>query len=224
MMMGTASPVTVSRGSVYRLRLDPDLLEECEITRISDAIEPLLVGSSLADASVCYHQRRGELWLAARGAARILLYEPGRKVWYCYSGIRAERLFAFGDGVGFATGAEVFLFDEALGLDLLADGEHPIEAIFESGWLDFGDVSADKRLEDLVIVASLAGGELALSLRDAATLGEERITDTKGAPSGVYDCRLPTGRFRAARLTIRAVGPTRERIYRAELLAQKGKK
>jgi hypothetical protein len=221
-MTGTAAPITVSRGGVYRLRVDPDLLEECESTRLSDAVEPFFSGGS--DVSVCYHHRRGELWFAARGADRILLYDPERKAWYCYSGVRVGQLFACGDTVGFSSGGELLVFDDALTLDRLADGDHPIEAVFESGWLDFGDASADKRAESLVITASLTDGELELSLGDGALLGQERISGKQPVPAGVYDCRLPTGRFRAARLTLRALGQARERIYRAELLAQKGRK
>ncbi|MBO4979959.1 MAG: hypothetical protein J6D16_06090 [Clostridia bacterium] len=223
-MTGTSAPITVSRGGVYRLRIDPDLLEECESTRLSDAVEPFFSGASLADVSVCYHHRRGELWFAAKGADNILLYAPERKAWYCYGGIFVERLFAFGDGVGFSSGSEVFVFDEALCVDMLSDGAHLIEAVFESGWLDFDDTGAEKRAEGLVITAALSGGELMLSLSDGTPLGEEKISGKHPVPFGIYDCRLPTGRFRATRLTIRALGPMRERIYRAELLAQKGKK
>lgn len=226
-MTGSASPVAVAQSGVCRLQIDPDLLEECRIERLSGEGLPDVSESFFAHAEVCYNRRRDELWFydASGASAHILVYAPERGAWYAYGGGGVDRLFAFDGGVGCVRGGELFVFDQTLGEDLLADGAHPIEAVYESGRLDFGELWADKRLEGAVIVADLADGTLVLELSDGVPLVTERISAAVNAVSrGVYECRIPTGRFRTASLTLRLCGSARERIYRAELLAQKGKK
>ena len=225
-MTGASSPVSVAQSGIYLWKIDPDLLEECTTTCLSSELGSLLEDRFFAEAGICHHRRRGELWFYKAGDkdGRVFLYSLDRKMWYCYSGILADRMFMFDGGVAFAKGNEVFLFDETISADCLKDGEVNIEAVFESGWLDFGCADTDKRLENILLTAELSGGEISVELLDGEPLGEEIFLKTDAVPSGVYDRRAPTGRFRAAKLRLCACGPRRERIYRAELVAQKGKK
>jgi hypothetical protein len=132
-------------------------------------------------------------------------------------------MFAFGTGVGLVLGGGVFLFDETRKTDRYADGERAIEAVFESGWLDFDGVGTEKRLACATLTATPSGGDLFLCIEDGAVLAKTRVKAADAAAPDVYELRMPTGRFRTARLTLVAGGKARQRIYRAELLAQKGK-
>ena len=225
-MTGASSPISVAHSGVYLWEIDPDLLSECVVRCISKEMLPVLEGRFFANAGICHHRKRGELWFydADGGDGRILLYSLDRKTWYCYSGVLADRLFAFDGGVGFVKGDKLCIFDEDLCTDRFFDGEEKISALFESGWLDFDGAGTDKRLEALVLTADLSVGELSASLFDGKLLGEEKIFEADAVASGIYERRVPTGRFRAAKLRLCACGPMRERIYRVELLAQKGKK
>ncbi len=225
-MTGASSPISVARSGIYLWKIDPDLLDECITRCISDELIPFLEDSFFTGAGICHHRRRGELWFYDPSGkdGRLFLYSLDRKMWYCYSSISVDRMFTFGGGVGFTKGGAVCIFDEELSVDRLADGESRIEAVFESGWLDFGGADADKRLESILLTAELLGGELSASLHDGELLAEEGFFGTDPISSWIYERRAPTGRYRAAKLRLSACGPIRERIYRAELLAQKGKK
>lgn len=225
LMTGAAAPVTVAHNGIYRWRIDKDLKEECVLTQLSERIRPLLNEAFFSSACVCPNRIRDEIWFCSPHdeKGRVFLYHPLRETWYCYGGIAADRLFDFGGGIGFTRGGKVFLFDERLSTDLLVEGERKIEASYESGWLDFGDVGTDKRLMGALLTAELGEGTLALTWEDGGLLGEVSFCCEDAAAPDLYEARMPTGRFRVAKLTLTARGAHRQRIYRAELLAQKGK-
>ncbi|MBE6662236.1 MAG: hypothetical protein E7606_03010 [Ruminococcaceae bacterium] len=224
LLTGAASPITVSDGGIYRWKIDSDLLDECITRKISEDIAPLLDESFWQRAEVCHNRSRAELWFYAKGdtEGRIFIYSLDREVWYSFHGIAVDGLFAFGGGVGAVRGGEVFLFDERLPFDQTAEGEKPIEAFFTSGWLDFGGVEADKHLARATLIATFGEG-VRVGVDDGERLFELTLKAADRQAPDIYDLRTPTGRFRSARLTLTADGPNRQRIYRAELLAQKGK-
>ncbi len=224
LMTGAASPITVSDGGIYRWKIDSDLLDECITRKLSDDMAPLVDESFWRHAEVCHNRSRAELWFYAKGDAegRIFIYSLDRETWYCFHGIAADGLFTFAGGVGAVRGGEIFLFDERLSADQMAEGEKPIEAVFMSGWLDFGGVEAEKRLARATLVTALGEG-MRVGLDDGERLCEVVLTDADRQAPDIYDLRTPTGRFRSVRLTLTASGLDRQRIYRAELLAQKGK-
>lgn len=225
LLTGAASPISVTYGGIYRWRIDVDLLDECTAGQISGDIRPLLDDSFFQNAEVCHQRHRAELWFRdkSKTAGRIFIYSLDRDLWYCYSGIEADRMFAFGGGVGLVHGGKVFLFDEELTVDRFADGECEIKAVYESGWLEFDGVGTEKRLASATLTAELHGGELCVRFGEGAPLSEVKLLAANAVAPDIYEPRMPTGRFRAARLTFLADGAARQRIYRADLLAQKGK-
>lgn len=225
-MTGAASPISVSSSGVYRWKIDPDFLDECITRPLSDPIWSLIDDSFFENAEVCYNRKRAELWFHDRTKkeGRILLYHLDREEWYCYSGVSVDRLFTYRDGVGFTEGGNVFLFDEELVVDRTASEARDIVAICEIDWVDFDGVGVEKRLEEGVFTADLGGGELSVSLEDGEPLTKVTLCEKNGVSARVYEARMPTGRFRDAKLRLVADGPFKQRIYRAELLAQKGKK
>ena len=224
-MTGSASPITVAHGDIYKWRIDSEFIEECSSVPISAAIRPLLDKSFFQNAEVCYHRCRSELWFrdSSQSESRILIYRLDSGIWYSYSGLSIDGMFEFGGGVGYTKGGYVYLFDESLAVDVLTDGEHPITASFESGHLDFGDLHTDKHLTDILLSADIEDGELSVSVSDGNPLFEASLSTKPTHAPDVYELRAPTCRFRAASLRLTASGGTRQRIYRAELFAQKGK-
>ncbi|MBQ7380611.1 MAG: hypothetical protein IJW69_00850 [Clostridia bacterium] len=224
-MTGAASPISVTYDGIYRWRIDADLLDECTATKISGEVRALLGESFLENAEICHRRGRAELWFRDRSRVdgQILIYHLERGVWYSYSGLEADLMFAFGGGIGLVRGGRVFLFDESLSEDRFADGEREIKAVYESGWLEFDGVGAEKRLAGATLIAALDGGGLSVTLEDGEPLAEVELSEHDAVAPDIYEPRMPSCRFRTARLTLVADGAARQRIYRAELLAQKGK-
>ena len=224
-MTGTASPITVAHGGIYRWYIDSEFVKECTMTPIADAIRPLLDNSFFENAEVCYHRCRSELWFRdkSRRDGRIFIYHLDKGIWYSYSGLAMDGMFGFGGGVGFTKNGYIYLFDENRSTDVLEDGEHAITATYQSGYLDFGGLNINKSLTDVLFVADIPRGKLSVDLSDKAPLGEAVLGNEPTHAPNIYELRLPTGRFRAASLRLVCEGDQRHRIYRAELYAQKGK-
>lgn len=224
-MTGNASPITVAHGDIYKWHIDPEFIKECSWKPISSAIHPLLDKSFFMNAEVCYHRCRSELWFRDRSRAdsHILIYHLDRGVWYRYSGLSLDGMFEFGGGIGFTSGSHIYLFDESLASDMTADGERPITGVYESGLLDFGDLHTDKHLTDILLIADVGDGALSVSVSDGAPLSDTLLCSEPTHSPDIYDLRAPTSRFRAVAFGLTASGGARQRIYRAELFAQKGK-
>ena len=105
----------------------------------------------------------------------------------------------------------------------LEDGEHAITATYQSGHLDFGALNLNKNLTNILLTADIPGGGLSVSLSDGMTIGEAILDGKPTHAPNIYELRMPSGRFRAASLSLVCGGDQRHRIYRAELYAQKGK-
>ena len=226
LMTGASSPITVTLGGIYQWKIDPEFLEECVIKCLSNDVLPLLGETFFKNAEVCFHRRRSELWFrdTANKNGRIFLYHLERGIWYCYCGIEADRLFSFEGGIGYTNGGKVCLFDEHLHADSFTGQIKEIEAFYESGQSDFGNVGCDKRFAGAVLTAELNDGALSIGLEgDKEMLSKLELKEKDAAAIDIYEPRMPTGRFRTARLTLFSKGTSGQRIYRAELLAQKGK-
>ncbi len=224
-MMGTDSPIAVAHGGIYRWHIDSEFIKKCSAKPIAAAIHPLLDKSFFRHAEVCYHRCRSELWFRDKSKqdGRIFIHHLDKGIWYSYSGLSIDGLFEFGGGIGYIKDGHVYLFDENLAVDVKEDGEYPITGVLESGHLDFGELHADKHLTDILLRADIGNGELSVSVSDGHPLCEASLGANPTHAPDIYEIRTPTGRFRSANLRLTASGNTRQRIYRAELFAQKGK-
>jgi hypothetical protein len=224
-MTGTASPITVAHGNVYKWYIDSEFIKECTATPIAAPIHPLLDNSFFKHAEVCYHRRRSELWFRDKSHpdSRIFIYHLDKGIWYSFSGLAMDRMFSFDGGVGFTKDGHIYLLDEKCAVDVLEDGEHAITATYQSGHLDFGALNLSKNLTNILLAADIPGGGLSVSLSDGMTIGEAILDGKPTHAPNIYELRMPSGRFRAASLSLVCGGDQRHRIYRAELYAQKGK-
>lgn len=229
LMTGAASPVTVTSGGIYRWKMDPDFIEECVTERISDAILPMLGDNFFTSAKICHYRRRAELWFRdpTDSEGKIFVYGLDTKKWSMFSGIPADELFSCHGGVGFVDGGCIYLFDTTQAVDNFTDGVQAIEAVYESGFLDFSDPGVRKRLAGMTVSADLNDGILKMQMRDNGEIADGVMSNEGDPgdmdPSGIYELRLTSGRFRHARLSLRAPGAARQRIYRAEIYVQKEK-
>ena len=208
------APITVSRGGIYRWRIDPQPDTVPSVTCISGGIAPLLPHDCFRRARLFYLPQEDVLWLLLPGdpEGRVFLYDCARECWYSYVGIDAESLLVADGQVGFYGKNAVSFFDEDLEEDLLAFGPREIVGSFESRSMDLGNVEATKRLLSVGGVASL-GGELAVSLYDGGLLDEVVLTG-EGEEASAFLMRVAHRRFRQLSLRLRATGKSPCRIQR----------
>ncbi len=209
---GGDAPVTVSASGVYRWRIDPQLDVSASVTRISDAVAPLLPDGALARARLGYVCGEDTLWLydPEDGEGRVFLYDCAASRWYSYVGVGARRLLEADGRVGFLSGNAVSFFDGARSTDLCVFGEREIVATYESRRADFGDAEATKRAVRVFVEAEL-GGALAVGLIDG-TLLDEAVLHGKGDGARCYEAKVASRRFRRLSVTLRATGKSPCRI------------
>ena len=218
------APITVSRGGIYRWRIDPQLDTVPSVTCISGGIDSLLPKDLFRRARVYYQPEEDLLWLLLPGDSegRVFLYDCTRECWYSYVGIDAEGLLVADGQAGFYGGGAVSFFDDAAAVDKLPFGEREIIGVYESRVMDLGDGEAVGRLLSLGGVASL-GGELAVGLYDGKLL-DEVVLAGEGEEASAFLTRLTRRRFKRLAFCLRATGKSPCRILRLHLHTTKERK
>lgn len=205
-------PFTVSASGIYRWRIDPQLDHSCSLTRISDAIAPLLPQDAFARLRLCYVRSEDTLWVFCPEdtEGRVFLYDCTASRWYSYVGIGAKVLLEADGRVGFAADNALCFFEDGRSTDLCAFGEREIVATYESRRVDLGDAEATKRALRVCAEAML-GGELAVGLYDKTLLDEVTFEGGDGTACG-YSARVAPRRFKRLTITLRAAGQVPCRI------------
>ena len=224
-LIGGATPITVSRGGIYKWSIDGNFEEEAVITRISDKISSHITQGFLRNAKVCYSRDTDELWFADPTSqnGEVFVYNRKLDVWYIYDGISAEQLFETGAGMAFLDNGIIYLFDTEDSYDRLVDGERDVEAVVASGGFDFGAPFKKKHVCGAHITCNLDGGSIKLSLDDGRALGDVEFDRSRAsdiyAGAEFFDLKIRTSRTKCVRFELRALGRNRQRIYSAEFFA-----
>ena len=206
------APITVSRGGIYRWRIDPQLDTVPSVECISDGISSLLPPDFFRRTRIFYLPDQDLLWLLLPDdpEGRVFLFDCALECWYSYAGIEAEELLAADGQVGFYGGGAVSFFNDALSEDHLDFGAREIVGTFESRIMDLGDDETVGRLLSISGVASL-GGELAVGLYDGKLL-DEIVLSGDGQEASAFLERVAHRRFRRLSLRLRATGKSPCRI------------
>ncbi len=208
--------VVVNESGIFRLRSTASEPDEFEVIALSEGVEALRGESFAQNVLVAEDRGHGELWFCDGTAAEgsIYCYHRLKKVWYCFDGIVASFFFPHGDGVGFANGNRLFVFDESLTTD---DGR-VISASFQSASLLFGDPEEAKRGLRITLCAS-GTTEAVLTLEsESRTKTLPPIIKRSEAPV-LLDRRAALGRFRLLRVTLRDDGRNAVCYHRLALFA-----
>lgn len=137
-------PRTLSHGGLYEWRLPNSLLaDERYAKRVSEPVARSLRGADAGRVVACDDGRAGLYYLFLNDAqGTVLVNRYGREVWTTYESPAArgvEAAVCCGGGVVFSVGGRLYRFDPAARYDLDGAGEsHPIGAVWESGYMDFG--------------------------------------------------------------------------------------
>lgn len=137
-------PRTLSHGGLYEWRLPSSILaDERYAKRVSEPVARTLRGADAARVVACDDGRAGLYYLFLNdGRGTVLVNRYGREVWTTYESPAArgvEGAVCCGGGVVLSVGGRLYWFDPAARYDLDGAGEsHPIGAVWESGYMDFG--------------------------------------------------------------------------------------
>lgn len=211
-------PISVSNRTILRWTADTDELNECNAYSISSAIDELLDSSFYQNAVVCFDKANSEVLFSdpATDDGIVWVYNIRNKMWYKFSGINAKTLFYYDDRIGFCDGYSIYLFNEELHYDTLADGSKgEIVARYESNVVDFDMPDRQKRLCGSEITADFDGGNIEMTF----VSDNESISDVSKAQEASSLCtvtsRLNSKRFKHLSLRIDAPGEARQRIFGA---------
>ena len=164
-------------------------------------------------ARLYFHQARRELFLYSPSHAEsIWVYQIDQKSWYRFSNIRADRFFEANGKLFFTFEDHIFDFDEEYYEDIdQTQTATEIVAFFQSHILEYG-TSAPKRFSMLTLRADCDGGSICIRLAgNQIAMVERNISNTN--PHDIVTCRLSSGRFQYAVLSISARGTARQTIH-----------
>lgn len=211
-------PVVFDKNSIRRLNQSSGSAELYHSESISVPIEPLLQSADSTGASLFYHQSKEELWLALPAMKSIWIYQFHDKRWFQFTGICAYRMFDVNGSVGFLTQNGVFVLDETIKVDQIGrDTFREIVAEAETNLLDFGSANK-KSLSEVILRGDLDKGEVCVSLvsPDLPSISRS-IKGDRSKKHSILKLRLPSGRFRSAKIALTAKGRARQRIHGMEL-------
>lgn len=225
-MIGGATPVTASRGGIYRWSIDSEFEEEAVITKISDKVSAYLGEDFLKNALVCYNHEGNELWFGSSNAenGEVLVYNCESGAWWLYDGIFADSFLETGVGTAFLKGVDIYLFDGEVTRDLLKDGERDIEGEIESAGFDFSHTAMKKHVVGAHLLCELDGGRIVLTLNDGRELSAADVDESSASPlhvgADLFELRFRTSRTERVRFNLRAAGQSRQRVFGVEFFAE----
>ncbi len=225
-MIGGATPVTVSRGGIYKWSMDPEFEEESVLTKISDKVSAHVDEGFLKNALVCYNHDGNELWFGNSKSEKgeVLVYNCENGAWWLYDGIFADCFFETGVGIAFLKGVDIYVFDVEAVRDLLKDGERDIEGEIESAGFDFSHTALKKHVVGANLLCELDGGRIALTLNDGRELGAADVDKSSASPlhvgADLFELRFRTGRTERVKFNLRAAGQSRQRVFGIEFFAE----
>lgn len=216
--VGTAgnSPVTVGRHTVWEWLSDTDEYDLCNARSISGQIDPLLSDAFYRGATVFTAKKHDELWLHLKGDESTWIYSVKGRHWYRFTGLDADEFIDLDGDIGFISGGDIYLFDEALSFDILADGtEKSICASFSSSLLEHGS-EKKKRLSSFCVRADTDGGSLCV-LIDGNGISPKSFELSSDSSHSLLSRRLSSGRFYYSSFTLSSLDRARPTIHSAAL-------
>lgn len=192
-------PVSIGNGKIYRWTSDTDELNECNAYVISAPIEKMLDDAFFKNAKIVVNKSQNEIWFATPIIAWV--YNLSNNCWYRYLIPNHEHIFEFNNSVALTNNGSIYLY----GKDYYTDGvsnNGSINAVFESGGLDFGNLG-NKRLSSVSVVGDRFGStKIILTEEQAPVLLSVSVPQVQLNEHVAFRKRVNTKRFKNARLVI----------------------
>lgn len=137
-------PRTIHAGALYEWRMPSSYYnDERYCKRISDPIAKSLAGANSAKIVTCDDNRSHTHYIfLGDDEGTILVHRYALDVWtvyHCPMAVDVRSAFCCEDTLVFATATQVFFLDETARYDNDGQTDHPITALWESGYMDFGE-------------------------------------------------------------------------------------
>lgn len=219
--------VFIGKDKIYELSKDLYFTDEVNIESISENIRSYISEEFCASAVMTICKRRSELWIAYNDTA--LIYNFLLNAWYCFDGLSVRGLCEINGEIAFYDDNCIFIFGEELNCDVLSSQDiRPIEAVWESGFIDFGKNDSYKRLHRCSF-AILDGdnGNIDLEAVSDRNISCKRSTDKcpksyERAPEfpKIYKMRMSVGRFANIKFILSSNDEYRPTVSKFSLYAQ----
>lgn len=209
------NPYTVSHGTILKWSSNTDMLDECNASSVSDAINPLLPDKLFSDAVIFADNRE----------RRLLLTGPSLLgcTWVWYEQLDAWVRFDLNNavtqfidcpsGVGFVSGARIYVFDEDRTRDY---GEREIKGRFTGNVTDLAKYGKKR----IFSAAVCCDGDILLECTlDGDSTPSVSLSMSGGAHASVRK-RIRTKRFDLLRPSISTSGDGRQIIHSLRLWSQ----
>lgn len=209
-------PITVSDGNIMRWTADTDELNECNAYSISEKINPMLKSSFFSNAKILLDNTRKEILFydPTDSDGTVWIYNYSKKNWFRFTGVVADNMFLCGKNVGFTRDKTVFLFDDALGHDVLPDGSfRTISAFFESFPIDLSVAGNKKRLYGMTLNGTLSNGEVTAEyISNGQVMATKHLSSENNYPISFIK-RLNSSRFCYLTLRLSCKGENNATIH-----------
>jgi hypothetical protein len=190
---------SLTKSGAYDWRVSAgNYRDERYAKRVSDAVVKTLSDADASQIVTC-DDGNTKTWYAFlnNGSGTVLVHRYGLDVWFAYQSEFLDEVtsaFVFDEKVTFLKNGRLFFLDEGTAMDEDEDGDtFPIEAIWESGFQDFGAAFRRKDSDQIwVSMLPVDGASVHVSVEtDARKDYEERELSTALAPE--YGDAEPNG-------------------------------
>lgn len=213
------SPVTINREGVFSLSSSLARPETVMLRCLSAPIREILPPELPLSATVFWDSVRGEILLrdVEEGNGTVWIYDAERKEWYKFDDIYADFFFHCTEGMGFANGAKLCVFDE----DLHTDEGRTIVSVYRSGFFALNPRETWKRPIRATICANIGAAPASMTVEtDRSTTSFSIVGSGASAPETV-ECRIGGSRHRMMRYQITLQGRAKSKIYGVSFYANR---
>jgi len=121
--------ISIANDGLYSWSITK-IFDERNVKFVSDKLYKGMSSEFIRNAFTFNNRAEGEIWLVYGG--EVWIYNYKLDVWYYFDNIYAHDLFMM-DEIAFYYGNKVYIFDE----NCQTDNGEPIEAVWESNYMDF---------------------------------------------------------------------------------------
>ena len=227
--MGCASPLgaisydngvmAAMDGGIYHITASPARPEELFLDRLSLGIDKKFSAGFTEKVHLMRNFAEGEIWMRdpSNTAGEVWIWNTEVKEWYRFDGIAASFFFKSTDGIGFASGNDIYI----LGRSHTTDNGSAIQAFYKSTYLDFGVPDSIRRSMRAFLYASPSKSDCEVLLEtEQKEEAHQFSSDLYATTPQLHDMRISTHRYRFLRFTLSTSAKHPTEFYRLDIYSR----
>lgn len=217
-MIDTDSILVATKDGLYRISASPARPEDLFFERLSIGIDDKFPLGFTDNVILMRNYASGEIWMRdpSNTDGEIWVWNTEVKDWYRFEGINTSLFFKHNEGIGFAQGSNLFLFDRFCNTDNGA----PIAAHYKSAYLDFGSPESPRRSMRAFLYSSPKANCQVLFETEREERTYRLIAASNAKVPCVDDMRIGTHRYRFLRFTLSVSATTPTEFYRLDIYSK----